>query len=240
MDVAAMLSRRTLTKQEEASITNAVLIVSHWIRTILDDSTVSYKWERNLMEIVVKHYFTAIFEWDPLRSSPHLELSPDGRSFRYKAGPNTDPGKSLCSKNILCSADNISSVRWELTVKQQGDQFYMLMGFVSTDGLFNPNENCFIGTDEHQWALWVVDGSFPLVMQDGHRGEWNNGPISHKTFGISVNDRFELRFDFRAQKCTAYYNGGLLGEVADGLPKEIYLAATVTVDVLETTLFEVS
>ena len=159
-----MLSRRTLTKQEESSITNAVLILSHWIRTILDDSTVSYKWERNLMEIVIKYYFTAIFEWDPLRSSPHLELSPNGRSFRYKAGPNTDPGKSLCSKNILCSADSISRVRWELTVKQQGEQFYMLMGFVGTEGLFNPNENCFIGTDENQWALWVVDGSFPMTL----------------------------------------------------------------------------
>ena len=81
----------------------------------------------------------------------------------------------------------------------------------------------------------IVDGDNPVI-----RRQCNNTPIhSDWSFDTKLGDTFRLDFDFKAKKCTAFYNDKLVGLLANDLPQNIYFAAASYYEgTFETTLFE--
>merc|ERR1719474_1443409 len=121
-----MVKRKALLSESEEFQT-ASTICGHWLRVSIEDMTLRYD---HLQDLVMAYYHVVIFEWDPQRTSKHLTLSDDGQSV---SKPTCEQivveqyrGDSLCSKNIL-SADKVSVVRWEMTLRRKGSGCYFMM-----------------------------------------------------------------------------------------------------------------
>ena len=232
------------TRKSRDEIEMATMVFVYWLRSISQNVSPGF-----LVEVMVRYYCAPQFEWDPHKAGRGLELSIDGLTFLKPASGRA----TVLSKNLL-SSSNVSIVDWEITVRPGQHQTYFLMGYVVDNGLdimrrnvvdiweemeaqaFTGND--FIGNaaDKDELALYVVDGSNPMIYSKG------NMRLIHSkwTWSIQVGDRLRLRFDFDQRECRAFWNDDFVGVLTSDLPHKLYPAASAFYSgSFETTLFEV-
>ena len=234
------------TRKSRSEIEMATMVFVYWLRCISQNVSPGF-----LVELMVRYYCVPQFAWDPHKAGHGMELSHDGLTFNKAASGRA----TVLSRNLLTSS-NVNVVNWEITIRPGQHQTYFLMGYVVDNGLDVVNAdllygfadedsdvpgfigNDFIGNaaDKEELALYVVDGSNPMIYSKG-----NMGLIHSKwTWNIQSGDRLRLRFDWRRRECTAFWNDDFVGIVTSELPRKIYPAASAFYSgSFETTLFEV-
>ena len=178
------------------------------------------------------------FEWDPMKVHKDLSISNNWKRVTRTKWTKTWTAmyyRSVCSKNLL-SADTISCVKWKIRMIQKGKQTALLMGFVDAEHVSEFNEEKEIGRNEHEIALDINDGYYPMRWTKTK----DSAIVKDWKFRCQEGDTFELRFDFVSKECNAYYNDKHIGLLTSDLPKRLYPAISLNyVDSsFETTLFE--
>ena len=199
------------------------------------DSHIWSEWSESLTFSTPK---TWPFEWDPARTHEELKLSKYWQRFTMTStGWIKYNNRSLCSRHPI-SADFASSVTWELTMKEKGDDgLYLLIGFIDGQHIDKFDKETMIGLNENEVALEIWDGHSVKIKTNGKKKKTDfDGKIASK-----VGDCFRLNFNLISRECYAFYNEEPLGLVTESLPQEIYMACTLDrKDIsFETTLFDV-
>ena len=173
---------------------------------------------QSLVLEVITFYERYSFEWDASRKGAGIVLSNGNKSACF----NGSRWKTVLSKNLM-RADQVSSVHWEVTLKQLPESNIVLMlGFVAEWGRNTVNLESYLGqTADH--ALYIPGGNsqFKIHPKLAHdhmfESKWN-------TTMCNVGDRIELRFDFDTKRCRLRYNSELVGLLTDKLPDGLYPA----------------
>ena len=261
-------------------VTKAKVICVHWMRSSVYDPNVSFDC---LVSIVIKYYplYPTNFEWDARRTHDCLYLSKDATMFSTRGrgvihaflnllsaehdanSVGSGMYSTVCSKMI--SADTVSVVRWEVTVRQMNDKYddrgiRFFMGFVDGAHIDEfkiglaigalPHQAAFNPTQELDYrnAMRVFLAGEYVAPLARHWDQLNTLQRLHETadyfepWYMKEGDKFELCFDFKAGECIAFKNGRQVRILTDHapLPKTLYLAASVRGlgNAFQTTLFE--
>ena len=175
-------SAEPTTKTKELNdVTKARMICVHWMRISVSDPNVSLDC---LVSIVIKYYlpYPITFEWDANRTHDCLCLSKDKATFSTSGSialygalallsmdfddVESKSAVGMCSTvcSTILSADTVSVVRWELTVRQMTEKHWeargieFFMGFVDGEHIEDFKVGRAIGTLPHQAAFNPTQG----------------------------------------------------------------------------------
>lgn len=244
-----MRTRKNVVKEKEKE-GRVNLICAHWIRTSGLRSSYSFDFLVN----VVLRYCPFLFEWSSIRKHQNLVLSMDGKMFTQSDGHRTDNFLSLCTRNML-SGENISVVRWEVTLKPQesanrrrNEWIKFCMGFTDSKYIDEFEVDRPVGGSLHQSSLCVRQGAHPqtpfAVYKEGvyTPDAWNGRDGYSYSYRIPANLRLGLQIDFRTRECVALVDGRVNRTLTTNLPHSIHLAASVKGSdcSFTTTLFDIS
>ena len=170
------------------------------------------------------------FEWDPSKKPKEIVLSDNNRTVRSDFGRWT----SVISKCLL-SADKVSKVEWEITIRARPKYLYFMMGYAESESKVLYKSN--IAHKAGCCALYLYSEStfrnYKAGTSTDYMDKWNA-----KNYG--VGDRFELRFNFPDKNCNVYCNGERVGFLTENLPENIYPAMSFSgKHVFETTKWNV-
>lgn len=130
---------------------------------------------------------------------------------------------TLLQKYCTLSASNVSSVRWEITIKEKGEYIScLMMGYIDAEHIEGFQDWTHIGGNDNETALRVRDGNPPVIYSN------HKETVINEEWHCTTNsgDRFRLDFDFRSKDCIVFYNDKMMGFLTKNLPQQIYLAAS--------------
>ena len=143
-----------------SELDRARVVFEYWMRTILSNQKISVQ---NYAGLVVKYYFIFQFEWDPQRKHEALIISNEG--MRVTDTSSVLGWRSLCAKKVL-PFENASTcnVRWEITLRQKGEDTSVLIGFINAECIEDFCVDVKLGDgNDIGTFLWIWDGCYPTI-----------------------------------------------------------------------------
>lgn len=192
---------------------------------------------------MVLKYLPQIFQWSTLLKNEKLTV------FNRRMGITKTIGNlrynipsAICSNTEL-NADQMSLVRWEMTLRRFKNGLDFSMGYIEKRHIKWFNDCRSIGSVDYGAALAVKQNKSGWNLQFCNEGLKTKIEDEKVDTIIAENDKFVLELDFKKQECIALRNGIPLGILSKDLPRgPIYPAASIGTKgtSLETTLFVIS
>ena len=216
--------------------TRIFMILSYWMRTIMDVS------HETLKDLVLRYFFVPKFEWNPNRRHYSFELSNDNKTFtKYEPGDYCNNNQqSICSGNMVSG----TAASWEITVRQRAEEqtSWFMIGFMASKYINRFKSEIPCGRESYEVMLAVLDEKTERLARPA--GVYWNCSLRNLNEDICiphVDSKFRFDFDFIRKRCAVFYNDNFMGFLCKNLPESIHLVASVggAESILETTLFQV-
>merc|ERR1712087_265292 len=185
---------------------------------------------------------TAILEFDPSKKGEGITLSNGNKMVTYQSSSGS--WRSVLGKTKL-TADTMSSVTWEITLRVRHKSMAFKIGFLEGDDYAAVQLNNWIGHNTQGCKgamIYINAGNEKFYNQTAYGSDDFLPDIGRKPKDCKAGDRFEIQFDFVEKRATALYNGKSIGLITDALPTNVYPAVTLlrVYESVETTKFEIT